>query len=332
MSLPSGREPLRHLQYVSIVLALACFSCGQKSAPEGVIDEASGIGYHQGDLYVVDDSVNGAYFRVPLKGITTGPEIPLNDLHPIREELPEVGIWIDLEGIDFLADGRIVLLSERLHSLVGEEGVVAEYDYPLGEIGRRGLEGVAVRALPDGSSRLAAVWEGGYPEAASLHPLLEKTFAKTPFPPLIFVHDMKPGERTGRIRMKQGVATLELDVPKPAGSEPDAQRFRAPDLVWYKWPNQQDKWGFIVLLSSQNAVDRPQYLHHWLLRFDMEGKPFGEPIDIATRVSGDIGGENWEGLGWFVPGKSLVLVHEGSSKTPPNAFILQLPPDWQTSM
>ena len=308
------------------------FACKGKTAQKAVIEEASGVGYHNGDLFVVDDSLNGAFFKVPLKGKKFESVIPLNDFDPVTIALPEVGIWVDLEGIDFLADGRVILLSERLHSLVGEEGIIAEYDYPLGEIGRRGLEGVAVRELPDGSSRIAAVWEGGYPRSSFAASAARKDISEDPFPPLIFVHDLKRGTRAGRIRMKLGVATAELDVPKPAGVEPDAQRFRAPDLVWYRWPQQQDKWGFIVLLSSQNAAAKPEFLYHWLQRFDMEGKPFGSPIDITKYVPARLGGENWEGLGWFVPGKSLVLVHESSEKVPPNAFILELPSDWQTTL
>lgn len=315
-----------------VLLTLCAAGCQTKTAQHAEIDEASGVAYHNGDLYIVDDSVNGAYFRVSLKGLTLGPVIPLNDLHPIRVELPEVGIWIDMEGIDFLADGRIVLLSERLHSLIGEEGVIAEYDYPLGEIGRRGLEGVAVRALPDGSSRIAAIWEGGYPELDSMHPLLEERIGTAPFHPLIFVHDLKPHERVGRIRMKDGIRTTQLEVPLPAGVEPDAQRFRAPDLVWYRWPGEPEKWGYIVLLSSQNAVEKPQFLNHWLQRYDVDGKPVGPPIDVSAHAPGNIGHANWEGLGWFDPGKSLVLVHEGTSKVGPHAMILNLPPDWQTTM
>ncbi|MCW5979186.1 MAG: hypothetical protein KIT09_14010 [Bryobacteraceae bacterium] len=322
----------------SRALALACLiaealaaGCKPGPAEPATIDEASGVAYHDGDLYIVDDSVNGAYFRIPLKGRIFGPVIPLNDMKPIRVELPEVGIWIDLEGIDFLADGRIVLLSERLHSLVGEEGLIAEYDYPLGEIGRRGLEGVAVRPAPEGASRIAVIWEGGYPERGSLHPLLEERVGGSAFRPLIFVHDLRPGERVGRIPMASGT-TAVLDVPMPEGSEPDAQRFRAPDLVWYRWPGEPEKWGYIVLISSQNGVEKPQYLNHWLQRFGADGKPAGDHINIAEQVPGNISHANWEGLGWFTPGKSLVLVHEGTRTVGPHAFILELPPDWQTDM
>jgi hypothetical protein len=316
-----------------VCLAGMTASCRERTAAEKVeIDEASGIAYHRGDLYVVDDSVNGAYYRIPLKGQNLTPSLALNEMNPLRVELPKVGILVDLEGLDFLADGRIVLLSERIHSLIGEDGLIVEYDYPLGEVGRRGLEGVAVRRLPDGTSRLAAIWEGGYPESGSLHPFVEKRVNMMPFPPLIFVHDLKPGERKGRIRMKDGILTMTLNVPKPDGDEPTAQRFRAPDLVWYRWPSEPEEWGFIVLLSSQNAAGAPAFLNHWLQRFDMNGKPAGPPIDIAAHAPAPIGHANWEGLGWFIPGKSLVLVHEGAGKLGPHAYIMELPSDWQTTM
>ncbi|MCP5119133.1 MAG: hypothetical protein GY953_50675, partial [bacterium] len=132
-------------------------------APEpAVIREASGVIFHEGNLLVVDDSIPGTFFRVPLTERKPNTVIALNDANPVKVELPRIGIWIDLEGIEVLADGRLVLLSERLRSIVGEDGMVAEYDYPLAEVGRRGLEGLAVRSLPDGSSRIAALWEGGY--------------------------------------------------------------------------------------------------------------------------------------------------------------------------
>ena len=280
---------------------------------------------------MVDDSVPSAYFKARLDA-HPGVVIPLNQLRQERVDLPGIGLWVDLESIDFLADGRLVMLSERLRSMIGAQGRIAEYYYPLSEIGRRGLEGLAVRPLGGGASRIAALWEGGYPDRFSMHPDLEAQLGGKPFRPLIFVHDLTPGETTDRIRWNSAVAWLTLNPPIPSGDEPHAQRFRAPDLVWYDWSGQsRAEPGFIVLLSSQNAVERPEFLHHWLQRFDDQGAPVGEALDLADYVPVAIGNANWEGLCWYEPGQSLIVVHEAGRGIEPNAFILELPADWRAA-
>jgi hypothetical protein len=301
--------------------------------PQSVtIKEASGVIRLNDDLLVVDDSATGAYFRIPLHG-SRGPMIPLN--HPDIQyvALSRASLATDLEGIDRLADGRLVLLSERLRSLVGEDGVIAEYDKSLAEFAERGLEGVCIRALPDGSSRVAVVWEGGYPERSSLPLPLQNQRDWMAMQPVVLVHDLKPGAKGMTIRISDAVNCIRLDVPTPAGQEPQAQRFRAPDLVWYRsrsW--ESDEWGFLVLISSENFVETPQYLYHWLQRFDIQGRRFGEPLDLSRYVPAEIQGSNWEGMGWFEKGRSVVLVHEGEPNLAPNAFILQLPTEWQFSL
>jgi hypothetical protein len=314
-------------------LAAALITCGGRrdSAESGRIAEASGVAVSGNALLIVDDSAPNAYFRVPVTA-GAGPLIPLNHSRPERIPLRSVGPWVDLEAIETLADGRVVLLSERLRSLIGTDGVIAEYDYPLTEFGRRGLEGLACRPLPGGGSRLAVLWEGGYPDPVTLHPMLERTAGGKPLAPLVFVHDLAPGATTGRVPWTAGVLNCTLRCPVPEGPEPEAQRFRAPDLVWYRWPGaQSERWGFLVLLSSQNAVPRPRYLHHWLQRFDLEGQPAGEALDLETCLPADIAHANWEGIHWWQEGRSLVLVHEGSAKLEPNAFLLPLPEDWRYS-
>lgn len=307
-------------------LAIVLVAAGCRGLPPAEVVEASGVALCGGYLCVVDDSVQGAYFRLELPPATQGRLIALNDLRPVKIPLPNVGLLVDLEGIDRLADGRIVLLSERLHSLVGEAGLVVEYDYPLSEIGRRGLEGVAVRPLEDGSSRIAVLWEGGYPDAGSLQRQVENRIGPGPFRPFVFVHDLKPGAVAGRVRMEDGVAGFELEMPLPEGSEPEAQRFRAPDLVWHRVGGG---WGFIVLITSQNAAYRPQFLYHWLKRYDGAGRRVGLPIDLANLLPPEAAHANWEGLCWYEPGRKLLLVHEAGRNLPAQAFVLELPPDWR---
>jgi len=313
-----------------ILIALLLGGSQASPPPTTPILEASGVVCQNGHLLIVDDDAPGVYFQIPLpEDAAPGSVITLNEAYPVRVELPNLGIWIDLESIGLLADGRIVVLSERLRSLVGAEGVIVEYGNRLSEIGRRGLEGVAVAPLPDGSSRIAVLWEGGYPDPGSLNPELELRNGGLPFLPIVFVHDLAPGAVIeGSLPWAAADRTLPLQVPLPEGVEPDAQRFRAPDLVWYRWQETGEE-GFIVLLSSQNAGDHREFLYHWLQRFDLNGEPVGEPIDIAGVVPSGIGSANWEGLCWLEPGRTLVMVHEGRGELPAHAFILELPPDWR---
>ena len=187
-----------------------------------------------------------------------------------------------------------------------------------------------MRPLPGGVSRIAVVWEGGYLDYDSVPWSLRGTAGRQAMRPLVVVHDLNPGVRGVELKMKDAKLAIELEVPKPAGEEPLAQRFRAPDLVWTRSQNgSTDAWIFLVLIVSQDSVERPQYLYHWLQRFDLSGKPVGEPLDLAQFLPAEISHANWEGLSWFEPGKSLVLVHEGNHRQPAHAFILHLPDDWR---
>lgn len=277
-------------------------------------------------LLVVDDSEVGAYYRVPLKG-PLPPVIDLSQARVDRIELRQKGLGIDLESIGVLADSRIVLLSERLRSLISDQGIVAEYDSELAEVAKRGLEGLAIRPLPSGASRVAVMWEGGYGDFGPTGARLQRPSGRGPWLPLIVIHDVPRLGRVGRVRLTDAVATVELQVPVPAGQEPEAQRFRAPDLCWTRLPDGE--WGFIVLLSSQNGVPRPTFAHHWIQRFNLEGQRVGEPLDIAKLVPKELAGANWEGLNWWEPGRSLVLVHESNSRLPAHAAFIELPADWR---
>ena len=294
------------------------------------VTEVSGVTLVDGALCVVDDSVPNTYFRVRIPP-GAGPLIALND-YPIEAVQLPFGNWVDLESIACLADGRIVVLSERLHGIVGEHGPVAEYDYPLTEFGRRGLEGLAVRRLADGSSRVAVLWEGGYPERGSMHPQLEESVGERPLRPVLFVHDVPAGADVGRVLWNEGLARALLEVPVPEGVEPQAQRFRAPDLAWYRWPpaeRQAEEWGLLVLLSSQNGDTPRRFLHHWIQRFTIDGRRVGEPLDLGRVAPPALAAANWEGICWWEEGKSVVLVHEGDGDAPPHAFTCDLPAEWQ---
>jgi len=310
--------------------------CGTEpaAAPAGAVSEpvtiaeASGITLKDGYLYIVDDSEGSGYFRIRVPD-DPGPVIDLNAHNPERIELP-YGPWIDLESIGCLADGRLVVLSERLRGLVCDTGPVAEYDYPLTEFGRRGLEGMAIRPLPDGGSRVAVLWEGGYADRGSLHPQVVDRAGESALQPVLFVHDIAAGASVGRVRWKNAVHAAVLDVPKPAGEEPEAQRFRAPALVWHRIPGAEPgEWGFIVVLSSQNGAGKLEFLHHWLQRFDVDGRPVGSPIHMEDIAPADMAHANWEGIAWWEEGQTLIMVHEGIGGDPPRALIFPLPEEWR---
>ena len=315
-------------------ICLACLlfwfaGCTARSGSSTIeVREASGVIRQSDRLLIVDDSLWGAYLSVPIAG-KKGPLISLEGAR--RVLLPAFPLIPDFEGVDQLADGKLVFLSERLRSLIGEDGLIGQYDSLLGEFANRGLEGVAVRPLPGGVSRIAVVWEGGYPDYPSVPWSLRSTAGRQAMRPLVVVHDLNPGVRGVDLKMRDAKLAVELEVPKPSGEEPEAQRFRAPDLVWTRLQNGSiEDWGVLVLITSQDSVDRPHYLFHWLQRFDLKGKPVGEPLDLAQFLPPDIQDANWEGLSWFDRGKSLVLVHEGDRRFPlTHAFILNLPKDWQ---
>ena len=211
----------------------ACTAPSRDSTTE--IREASGVIRQSDSLLIVDDSVEGAYFSVPIAG-EKGPLISLIGPGVRRIPLPACPLVTDFEAVDRLADGKLVFLSERLRSLVGEEGLIAEYDSLLGEFANRGLEGVAVRPLPGGVSRIAVVWEGGYPDYASVPWSLRSTAGRQAMRPLVVVHDLNSGAHGVKLKMRDAKLAVELEVPKPAGEEPEAQRFRATDLVWTRPP------------------------------------------------------------------------------------------------
>lgn len=69
------------------------------------------------------------------------------------------------------------------------------------------------------------------------------------------------------------------------------------------------EWGFIVLLSASTGAAPRDFGPAVLQRFSADGYPVGPSLELQ-RVAPELGARNWEGLGWFVAGRSLVLVHD----------------------
>lgn len=299
------------------------------------VEEASGITRRGDTLLIVGDKSPGAYYSYPVAPVQE-PLITIDPTLSTRIELPGGKVALDLEGIAVLADGRVAVLSERLRALVGAEGLIVEYGSPLTEFGNRGLEGVAVLPDEDGSSRVAVLWEGGYPEYEQMPRQLRDTVGRPALRPVMWIHTVARGESGLQVKdshtRSHGVQTIELHVPAPDGIEPpEGQRFRAPDLVWHRWQGQnQEQLGFIVLLSSENSPvsGKREFRCQWLQRFTLEGNPYGKPLDLDTILPQDLRGRNWEGLGWYVPNDTLVMIHDAPPYGVPSAYIIPIPTDW----
>lgn len=312
------------------------------------IEEPSGVVRHGDRLYIVGDDEAGTYYTYPLEGDETG-RVPLDPRNLRRHELAAGEYAIDLEAIDVLADGRTVVISERLAALFDDQGFVARYKKGLAEVGGRGLEGIAVRPLSGGASQVAVLWEGGYLDSDHLPEALADLRLRA-LRPIVTIHDLDPGDTHVAVRKRNTWKQFELRVPRPEGREPQAQRFRAPDLVWHRWKiDGQEDIGIIVLISSGYSVKpgkgsieecikekanggRRKYCFKWLQRFTLDGLPYGEPFDLEEALPEVLRTENWEGLGWFEPGESLVLVYDEKLKSravdPQEAFVLPLPSGW----
>lgn len=351
------------------------WTCGK--APEQkqsiVICEASGITRVDDKLLIVGDDADGRYFELPLNG-QTGPVIPIDPVNVKEVPLPGAELAMDLEGIDILADGRIAVLSEQLHCLIAQESlerdhftVISEYDKTVTEFGNRGLEGLAVKELDDGASKIAVLWEGGYP----LYPLvpvdLREPVGRLPLRPVIIVHELQKGEAAGLVHDPSYY--IPLNVPEPTGAPPAAQRFRGTDLVWHNWHSDTNNGhleeGFIVLLSSENSPpdskdSSKEFKTKILQRFALDGNPFGDPLSIneigkkalkkyneavpphlsqemtvhMKKVTASLEEKNWEninweGLDWFEEGKSFVVIYDRWPKDPPFALVIDIPEEWK---
>ena len=77
-----------------------------------------------------------------------------------------------------------------------------------------------------------------------------------------------------------------------------------------------DDRSFIVLLSSTN-VTNDEFRYKWLQKFSGSGEPIGDPLNLCDRGylpenvrSGKA--DNYEGLGWFERGKSVIMINDYS--------------------
>jgi hypothetical protein len=278
-------------------------------------------------LLVVGDATPGGYFEFVFPKATTVFSIDPDRCRWVSVRRPLLAQ--DLEGIDVLADGRVVLLSEDFATLIGIDGVVVQYDARLRELANRGLEGVGVRGLADGDSRVAVVWEGGLPSSNRLSSEVEAGCVD----PIVLFHDVRAGESDLRVLLadadEEGGGPLQVRYCRLAvGQIPQADGLclRAPDLVWNEGEAGAE---LIVLLSSERSSLGDRYDAQWLQRFRVDGTPIGEPFDLKGQLPDGLDGAvNWEGLGWFVHGGSVVLIHDTPPGGTPKACVVRIPSSW----
>ncbi len=337
-------RPAAVIAAASWMVAATPAANGGGRRPADGIEEPSGVTRAGNALLVVGDGDARRWYECPVAPDARGL-VPLVPATLAVHGLASARAATDLEAVDVLADGRVVVLSEDARSLFDARGRVVRYPEEWQETDGRGLEGLAVSPAGDGASRVAALWEGGYLRR-------QGGAGVTAARPRVLVHRVAAGAHGGDLREADVERRVELRVPEPDGREPYAQRFRAPDLVWHRWTDEaagQEVEGWIVLLSS-GWEERPEpgsveecaavtddgrprrWCHRWLQRFGLDGAPAGDPLDLDPLLPESVRWTNWEGLGWFEPGRALVLVYDESvaerSVDPQQAFVLELPPGW----
>ena len=294
--------------FVGILLACVTSLLLAATDHQARLISASGIARAGSDLVIVGDDTPAMLFRYRMQADDwpsgDGPLLAEIEISWVSVERFGGTGAVDLEGVDVLQDGRIVVLSETLKALIARDSLVSIYPDPMGEIGGRGMEGVAVR----GDGQVAGLWEGGYfsPEYLPTWIAGAGKIQGGPMKALLCVHALPADAETEVCRRGDGVVVLQVPAT------PDStQAFRATDLVW-----GEDGQSIIVLLSSTNA-GTSVFRYKWLQRFSTSGAAIGDPINLCAsgylpdRVrSGKAG--NFEGLGWFEPGKSLVLINDYS--------------------
>lgn len=296
-------------------------ACHPSEKPE--FKEVSGVARLGDRLLMVGDDANGTVFSASVAGRALGiVALGSNSVEVLS--VPHGTFAQDLEAIGIAGEVALVL-SERLHCLVSfADGQFYEYPKSLSEIGNRGLEGLAIRPS-GGGFKVAALWEGGFLQAEDLPDELRRLALK-PLKPVLALHDLK--FEGGRLVVENlELAVLKVPIPE------HGYAFRAPDLEWVR--SEEGAWQVAVLLSSENPnvpKSQPQlrWKHRQIRRFTLMGDPVPGLIDINAVVEpSQLKRANWEGLSWFEPGRTFVLVHDHPPKGIPCAYVI--PAEWTKS-
>ena len=265
--------------------------------PQSAVREASGIARLGNNLIIVGDAAHGLYWTHAIPSpVTTRINI---DRAPFTRISP---LAIDLESIAVNGDS-VFVLSERLRGLIaGAHGVLSsEYPERMSEFGNRGVEGLDLY-----QDSVVVIWEGGFLEHEDMPlPLAARAeLLISPVAPAMCVHALgvpEPCTSPG------GLVTLHMPIPDDA-----TQRFRVTDVVW-----TADGSGVILLMVSQSSTHgNVAYTYKWLQRFDLQGRPVGAPLNLChgnILPTADLRSgleSNFEGLGWFDRGESVVMIND----------------------
>lgn len=309
--------------FLSLCIAgLLLTSC---SSPPTLI-EASGVVVDGQGLIIVSDDTPGTIYRYAFNkrnkenlytnNYTRLATIPIDN---VESQLLFSKSAKDLESIDMLSTGEILVLSEQSRALFSTQGLVARYPKIMTEVRGRGLEGLAINS----KNQVAALWEGGYYSPS----LLEQSFTQenkkagkrsAAHKPIFCIHPFPFSLKTKVCQNGKGMGVLEV----PATPDP-TQVFRAPDLVW-----DVDDQSFIVLLSSLNAAS-DEFRYMWLQKFTTSGEAIGEALNLCDKgylpAPLRFGkASNIEGLGWYEKGKSLILIND--HKATATAVVISVEP------
>lgn len=298
-----------------------------RTEPGIALCEASGVVRHGDCLLIVGDGTPGVYFSTPLDG-EPGDVVTIDPARVTARPLAGGDVALDLEAIDVLADGRVVALSEQLRALIGKDGLIADYPDRFGGFAGKGLEGLAIRPNEDHprGSVVAALWEGGYPEKKHAPPDIWPLVKKHYLAPAVVLHTLPPGGKGWRFKGEdpQPYDLVTLAPPAPSRHSDEPAGYRASDLVWHRVKHRGDEhWGFIVLLNGEGGSDQVV-----LQRFAKDGTAVGDPLDLTETLPAELRRLKWEGLGWFEPGRRLVLVHDSKAGSALTAAIVRCPKDW----
>ena len=314
------------LNRILTFLLLTLFVNGANAEP--LIKEASGIVRLGNKLLIVADGDLGNYYEYEITNLRSRHIVFSEAGRLPSRQIVKTKLHVDFESIDVLADGEVIVLSERLRSLVSDKGTIISYPSRFGEYAQAGLEGLASRPIHgvQGSYDIAVLWEGGYPIARFLPS--EIAAPTRALRPIVILHTLVNGVATRpltEVVLNTDSLSKWVDKKEPKGQEPHAFRFRAPDLVWHRN-------GFIVLLSSvriPSSDDSNRYGPAVLQRFDLSGEPIGQPFELAPKLKSlEIpDNKNWEGLAWYEPGKTLMLVND-DSRNDAHVPLIDIPPGW----
>jgi hypothetical protein len=269
-------------------------------------NEPSGIVVQDGKVYIVGNESDRQYFPFDAKGLPRSEGIVLvADLEVDKPVKLGSRRAEDLESIGIM-ENQVVVLSESSRRIIHDKIVLVDYsDLPkLDPSGGRGLEGMAIRSLPDDDSQIAVVWEGG----------IHKKKSGRVDQPQMLIHQVMQGHLGTKVVLHPSVWEDRL-VSVKIDESFEEWPLRCPDLAWC-WSVQRNEWALLLLLSHPDKKMRKQ---KYLQLYDVLGNPIGKPESLADLgMPDDYVEHNWEGLCWHTDDSGndhLLLVNDTDKKS-----------------